>query len=96
MITLKILSTNTELSDGLTLRQPRVYVYNNGFSVSYVPLDPNPLGHKARLVIVNADTGTIEIDNYERLSVALWNYADYLPEPGELMDEADELYKAGF
>jgi dUTPase len=95
MITLKVLTRDTELSDGLSLRQARVYVYSNGFSVSYVPLDPNPLGHKARLVIVNADTGTIEIDNYERLSVALWNYADYLPEPGELMTEADELFKAG-
>ena len=96
MITLKVLTSETELSDGLTLRQPRVYVYNNGWSVSYVPLDPNPLGHKARLVCVNTDDGVIEIDNFERLSVALWNYADYLPEPEELMTEAEELYKAGF
>jgi hypothetical protein len=45
---------------------------------------------------VNTDDGVIEIDNFERLSVALWNYADYLPEPEELMTEAEELYKAGF
>lgn len=96
MITLKVLTNETELSDGLTLQQARVYVFRNGGSVSYVPLEPNPLGHKARLVVANVVDGVIEIDNYERRSVALWNFADYLDEPEQLFDDADELYKAGF
>lgn len=96
MITLKVLTSETELSDGLTIEQARVYVFRNGGSVSYVPLEPNPLGHKARLVVANVVDGCIEIDNFERRSVALWNYADYLDEPEALFADAEELYKAGF
>lgn len=95
MITLKVLTNETELSDGLTLEQARVYVFRNGGSVSYVPLEPNPLGHKARLAVVNATDKVIEIENYDRRSVALWNFADYLDEPEQLFADADELYKAG-
>ena len=62
MITLKVLTNETELSDGLSLNQARVYVFRNGGSVSYVPLEPNPLGHKARLVVANVVDGVIEID----------------------------------
>jgi hypothetical protein len=95
MIYLDVVSEHTELIDGLTLAEPRLYVWTNGGSVAYVPLEPNPLGHKARVIITNAD-GQIEIENYTRRSVALWEYADYTDEPEQLMDEASELYERGF
>lgn len=96
MLTVKVLTNETELSDGLTLEQARVYVFRNGGSVSYVPLETNPLGHKARLVVANVVDGVIEIDNYERRSVALWDYADLLDEPEALFNDAEQLFKAGF
>lgn len=95
MLTVKVLTNETELSDGLSLNQARVYVFRNGGSVSYVPLEPNPLGHKARLVVANVVDGVIEIDNFERRSVALWNYADLLDEPEALFNDAEQLFKAG-
>ncbi len=94
MITLKVLTNETELSDGLSLNQARVYVFGNGGSVSYVPLEPNPLGHKARLIVVNG-TNDIDIENYPRRSAALWDYADYLNEPEQLFNDAEQLFKAG-
>lgn len=95
MLTVKVLTNETELSDGLSLEQPRLFVFANGGSVSYVPLEPNPLNHKARLIVSNVVDGVIEIDNFERRSVALWNYADYLNEPEQLFNDAEQLYKAG-
>jgi hypothetical protein len=96
MISLKVLTSETELSDGLSLNMARVFVFANGNTAAYVPLEPNPLGHKARLVFTDIYNKTVEIDNFERRSVALWNYADYLNEPEQLFADADELYKAGF
>jgi hypothetical protein len=95
MISLKVLTSETELSDGLSLNMARVFVFANGNTAAYVPLEPNPLGHKARLVFTDIYNKTVEIDNYERRSVALWNYADYLDEPEQLFADADALYKAG-
>ena len=96
MLQIRELTNETELSDGLSLMQARLFVFKNGGSVSYVPLEPNPLNHKARLIVSNVVDGVIEIDNFERRSVALWNYADYLDEPEQLFNEANELFKAGF
>jgi hypothetical protein len=96
VLTVKVLTNETELSDGLTLMQPRLYVFRSGNTLSYVPLEPNPLGYKARLVFTDWGTETVEIDNFERLSVALWNYADMLDEPEQLFNDAEQLYKAGF
>lgn len=96
MLQVKELTNNTELSDGLTLDMARVYVFASGNTAAYVPLEPNPLGFKARLVFTDIYNKTVEIDNYERRSVALWNYADYLNEPEALFNDADELFKAGF
>lgn len=95
MFYLDVIDDTTELVDGLTLSEPRLYVWANGGSVAYVPLDPNPLGHKARVIITNADK-TIEIENYTRRSVALYEYADYTDEPEQLFAEANALYEAGF
>lgn len=95
MLQVKQLTDETELSDGLTLMQSRLTVFKGG-SVAYVPLEPNPLGHKARVIVSNVVDGVIEIENYTRRSVALWNYADYLYEPESLFNDADELFKAGF
>ena len=96
MFYLDVVSENTELSDGLTLAQPRLYVWPNGGSVAYVPLDPNPLGYKARVVVTDFDSGTVDIENYTRRSVALYEYADYTDEPDQLFSEANELYERGF
>lgn len=95
MIYLDVITKDTELSDGLTLAQPRIFVWPNGGSVAYVPLDPNPLGHKARVVLTDFDSGTVDIENYTRRSVALYEYADYLNEPDRLFEEANQLYEAG-
>lgn len=95
MLQIRELTNETELSDGLSLMEARLTVFGGG-SVAYVPLEPNPLGHKARLIVSNVVDGVIEIQNYERRSVALWNYADMLDEPEQLFDEANELFKAGF
>lgn len=94
MFYLDVIDEETELIDGLTLSEPRLYVWANGGSVAYVPLEPNPLGHKARVIITNAD-GQIEIENYTRRSVALYEYADYTDEPDQLFAEANELYERG-
>lgn len=94
MFYLDVIDDTTELVDGLTLSEPRLYVWANGGSVAYVPLEPNPLGYKARVIIMNAD-GQIEIENYTRRSVALYEYADYTDEPEQLFAEANELYERG-
>lgn len=96
MLQIRELTNDTELSDGLSLNIARVFVFANGNTAAYVPLEPNPLGHKARLVFTDIYNKTVEIDNFERRSVALWNYADMLNEPGELMEQANELFKEGF
>ena len=94
MFYLDVIDDHTELADGLTLSEPRLYVWANGGSVAYVPLEPNPLGHKARVIITNADK-EIEIENYTRRSVALYDYADHTDEPEQLLAEANELYEMG-
>ena len=95
MIYLDVITQQTVLSDGLTLADARLYVWPNGGSVAYVPLEPNPLGHKARVIIVNGDKD-VDIENYTRRSVALYEYADYTDEPDQLFAEANELYERGF
>lgn len=94
MLQIRELTNETELSDGLTLMEARLTVFGGG-SVAYVPLEPNPLGHKARVIVSNVVDGVIEVENYERRSVALWNYADYLSEPEPLFNDAELLFKAG-
>lgn len=95
MFYLDVVDEETELIDGLTLSEPRLYVWANGGSVAYVPLEPNPLGYKARVIITNTD-GQIEIENYTRRSVALYEYADHTDESEQLFSEANELYERGF
>lgn len=95
MLQIKELTNETELSDGLSLMQARLFVFKSGNTLSYVPLEPNPLGFKARLVFTDWATETVEIDNFERRSVALWNYADMLDEPEALFNDAEQLFKAG-
>lgn len=83
-----------ELSDGYSIYGNRLHVWPNGAgSITYISLDPNPLGHKARLTIVDAELDTIEITNYKSRAWALWNFADYILGADELQSEAAELLR---
>lgn len=83
-----------ELSDGYSIYCSRLHVWpNNAGSVSYIPLEPNPLGHKARLTITDNEEGTIEITNFKSRAWALWNFADYMLDADELLTEAADLMR---
>lgn len=83
-----------ELSDGYSIYCNRLHLWPNGAgSITYVSLEPNPLGYKARLTIVDAEEDTIEITNYKSRAWALWNFADYTLDADELLTETAELLR---
>lgn len=83
-----------ELSDGYTIYDNRMHLWPNGAgSITYISLEPNPLGYKARLTIVNAADDEIEITNYKSRAWALWNYADHTLDADELLNETAELLR---